>query len=183
MPSKGGPPNPVTKPSADSDAYGDVSPDGRSVVFTRTENKVAHTYIASTDGTGEPRRVLDKPGTVPRWSPEGKWISFSPNRGFTSGVYIVHPDGTGLRRVTESGGWAVWWPDGEHIGFQVVDRDGNAQIQVLSLKTGETRTLPNLPFVGTNFPFDISRDGKWLVTTNFQHLSDEIWLLEPAEKK
>jgi len=183
VPSKGGPPNPVTKPSAGSDAYGDVSPDGRSVVFTRTENKISHTYVASTDGTGEPRRVLDMPGTVPRWSPDGKWISFSPNRGFTSGVYLVHPDGTGLRRLTESGGWAVWWPDGEHIGFQVVDRDGNEQIQVFSLKTGETRTLPNLPFVGTNFPFDISRDGKWLVTTNFQHLSDEIWLLEPAEKK
>jgi Tol biopolymer transport system component/serine/threonine protein kinase len=183
VPSKGGPPNPVTKPSSGSDAYGDVSPDGRSVVFTRTENKVSHIYVASTDGSGEPRRVLGTPGTVPRWSPDGKWISFSPNRGFSSGVYIVHPDGTGLRRVTENGGWAVWWPDGEQIGFQVVGRDGNAQIQVLSLKTGEARTLPNLHFVGTNFPFDISRDGKWLVTTNNQHVSDEIWLLEPTEKK
>jgi hypothetical protein len=54
---------------------------------------------------------------------------------------------------------------------------------VLSLKTGEVRALPNLHFEGTNFPFDISRDGKWLATTNFQHISDEIWLLEPAEKK
>jgi hypothetical protein len=54
---------------------------------------------------------------------------------------------------------------------------------VFNLKTGAARTLPNLHFVGTNFPFDISRDGKWLVTTNFQHISDEIWLLEPAEKK
>jgi Tol biopolymer transport system component len=85
--------------------------------------------------------------------------------------------------LTENGGWAVWWPDGEQIGFQVVGRDGNAQIQVFNLKTEVTRTLPNLHFVGINFPFDISRDGKWLATTNFQHISDEIWLLEPAEKK
>ena len=183
VPSKGGPAKPAMKQSTGSDAYTDVSPDGRWLVFTRTENKVSHLYIASADGGGEPRRVLDAPGTVPRWSPDGKWISFSPNRGFSSGVYLVHPDGTGLRRLTENGGWAVWWPDGEQIGFQIVGPDGNEQIQVYRLKNGETRTLPNLHFVGTNFPFDISRDGKWMVTGNFQHLSDEIWLLEPVEKK
>jgi serine/threonine protein kinase len=183
VPSKGGPAQSVTAPNAGSDAYGDVSPDGRSVVFTRTENKVSHIYVASTDASGEPRRVLDMSGTVPRWSPDGTWISFSPNRGFSSGVYLVHPDGTGLRRLTENGGWAVWWPDGEQIGFQVVGPDGNQQIEVLHLKTREKQTLPNLHFIGTNFPFDISRDGKWLVTDNYQHISDEIWLLEPAEKK
>ena len=183
MPSKGGPAKPATAPSTGSDAYADVSPDGRSIVFTRTENKVSHIYMASTDGSGEPRRVLDAPGTVPRWSPDGKWISFSPNRGFSSGVSIVRPDGTGLRRLTENGGWAVWWPDGEQIGFQIVGPDANQQIQVFRLKSGEIRTLPNFHFAGTNFPFDISRDGKWLVTNNQQHISDEIWLLDPAEKK
>jgi serine/threonine protein kinase len=183
VPSNGGPPKPATMPSSGSDAYADVSPDGRSMVFTRTENKISHLFIAATDGKSEPRRVLDAPGTVPRWSPDGKWISFSPNRGFSSGVYILHPDGSGLKRLTENGGWAVWWPDGEQIGYQVIGADGNTQIQILMLKTGETRTLSNLHFVGTNFPFDISRDGKRLATTNFQHVSDEIWLLEPAEKK
>jgi hypothetical protein len=37
-------------------------------------------------------------------------------------------------------------------------------------------------FYGTNFPFDVSRDGRHLVVTNSQHLSDEIWLLEAAQK-
>ena len=183
VPSKGGPAKPATKPSAGSDAYSDVSPDGKWLVFTRTENKVSHLYISAADGSGDPRRVLDAPGTVPRWSPDGKWISFSPSRGFSGGVFLVHPDGSGLRRLTENGGWAVWWPDGEQIGFQIVGPDGNQQIQVYKLKTGETRTLPDLHFVGTNFPFDISRDGKRLATDNFQHISDEIWLLEPPEKK
>jgi len=135
------------------------------------------------DGTGEARRVMETPGTVPRWSPNGQWISFSPSRSFSSGVFIVHPDGTGLRQLTETGGWAVWWPDGERIGFQVVGPDGNQQIQVYDMKSGETRTLSNVHFVGTNFPFDISHDGKKLITTNYRHVSDEIWLLEPAEKK
>jgi hypothetical protein len=85
--------------------------------------------------------------------------------------------------LTENGGWAVWWPDGEQIGYQVVGTDGNQQIEVFRLKTGEKRILPNLHFIGTNHPFDISRDGKRLVTANTQHISDEIWLLEPVEKK
>jgi eukaryotic-like serine/threonine-protein kinase len=183
VPSQGGPPRPATTSTAGSDAYGDVSPDGRSIVFARTENKISHLYVAPADGTGQARRVMDAPGAVPRWSPDGEWISFSPSRSFSSGVFIVHPDGTGLRQLTKTGGWAVWWPDGGHIGFQAVGPDGNQQIQVYSLKSEETRTLSNMHFIGINFPFDVSRDGKKLITTNFQHLSDEIWLLEPAEKK
>jgi Tol biopolymer transport system component len=183
IPSSGGPAKPVTAPKSGSDAYGDVSPDGKWIAFTRTENKASRVYIAPLDGSGEPRRLLDASATLPRWSPDGKWISFSPNRSFSSGVFIVHPDGTGQRRLSETGGWAVWWPDGEHIGFQVAGSDGNEQIQVLDVRTGEQRTISGLPFIGTNFPFDVSRDGKWLVTTNYQHLSDEIWLLEPANAK
>jgi Tol biopolymer transport system component len=180
---RGGAAKSATSPSGGSDAYGDVSPDGRSIVFTRMENKISHLYVALADGTGLPRRVMENPGTVPRWSPNGEWISFSPSRSFSSGVFIVHPDGTGLRQLAKTGGWAVWWPDGEHLGFQAPGPDANEQIQVYSLKSSETRTLSNIHFLGTNFPFDVSRDGKKLVTTNYQHLSDEIWLLEPGEKK
>ncbi len=183
VPHNGGPQRQALSPSPGSDAYGDVSPDGRSVVFVRTENKISHLFIASTDGNGQARRLGDITGTVPRWSPDGNWISFSPNRTVSSGVFIVHPDGGGLRRISENGGWAVWWPNGDQLGFQVIGPDGNESIKVFRLKTGETRALPNVHFVGTNHPFDVSRDGKKLVTTNYQHLSDEIWLLEPAEKK
>jgi Tol biopolymer transport system component len=183
VPSAGGLQKPVLSPSSGSDAYADVSPDGRLVAFVRTENKTARLFIASTDGTGQARPLGNITGTVPRWSPDGNWISFSPNRTVSSGVFIVHPDGSGLRRISENGGWAVWWPDGDQLGFQVIGPDGNESIRVFRLKNGETRTLPNVHFVGSNHPFDISRDGKWLTTTNYQHLSDEIWLLEPAEKK
>jgi len=183
IPRGGGTAKPISALQASSDAYGDYSPDGRSLVFARTEDKVTHIYIADTAGGSQARRVVAMPGTVPRWSPDGKWISFSPSRSHSDGVFIVHPDGSGLRRLTETGGWAVWWPDGEQIGFQVIGPDGNEQIQVFRLNTGELRTISGLHFDGTNHPFDISRDGKWLVTTNNQTVSDEIWLLEPAEKK
>jgi hypothetical protein len=34
-------------------------------------------------------------------------------------------------------------------------------------------------FGGTNEPFDVSRDGRLLATTNAVHVSSEIWVLEP----
>jgi hypothetical protein len=39
-----------------------------------------------------------------------------------------------------------------------------------------------LRFSGINYPFDVSRDGKWLVTTNTVDEEDEIWLLEGKER-
>ena len=148
------------------------------MVFVRTENKVSHLFVRAADGGGEARRVETVDGTVPRWSPDGKWIAFSPNRGFQDGVFVVHPDGSGLKRVVDRGGWPVWWPDGTQIGLQTVGPDGNTAFTVVTLATGATRVLPGLQFSGTNYPFDVSRDGKWLVTTNSVDESDEIWLVE-----
>jgi len=161
-----------------SDAYADVSPDGKWVVFGRTEDRVSHLYVRAADGSGEARRVGTMEGTVPRWSPDGKWIAFSANRSFSSGVFVVHPDGSGLKRVTEKGGWPAWFPDGEQIGMQTMGPAGNVQVTVAKVSTGETRVLQGLRFFGDNYPFDVSRDGKWLVTTNEVGESNEIWLLE-----
>jgi len=160
-----------------SDSYADMSPDGKWMVFARTEDKVAHLYVRAADGKGEVRRLVGPPGTVPRWSPDGKWIAFGPDRGFGGGALVVHPDGTGLRRVADRGGWPVWWPGSDKIGLQTVGPEGNTEFAVVTLATGKMKILPGLKFSGVNYPFDVSRDGKWLVTTNAQHISDEIWLL------
>jgi Tol biopolymer transport system component/tRNA A-37 threonylcarbamoyl transferase component Bud32 len=178
VPRKGGLTRVLSGKTTTSDSYADISPDGKWVVFARTENKVAHVYVRLADGTGEARRVTANPGTVPRWSPDGKWIVFSPDRGFDGGAYVVHPDGSGLKRVAARGGWPVWWPGGEKIGLQAMGADGHEEYTVVTIASGEMKALPGLHFSGTNYPFDVSRDGKWLVTTNSQHISDEIWLLE-----
>jgi TolB protein len=180
---KGGATRSLEPKATTSDSYADVSPDGKWVVFVRTENKVSHMFVRAADGTGEARRVGMMEGTVPRWSPDGKWIAFSPDRGFTGGVFVVHPDGSGMKRVTERGGWPVWWPGSDKIGMQAVGAEGNTEFVVTTLPGGETKVLPGLKFSGVNFPFDVSRDGKWLVTTNSQHVSDEIWMLEGKQAR
>jgi eukaryotic-like serine/threonine-protein kinase len=164
--------------STTSDSYADISLDGKWAVFVRTENKLSHLYVRTADGKGEAKRVGNIEGAVPRWSPDGKWIAFSLNRGFSSGAFIVHPDGTGLKRIADSGGWPVWWPDGSRIGLQTVGPDGNAQFTVIALASGQSYVLPGLHFDGINYPFDVSHDGKRLVTTNTVDESQEIWLLQ-----
>ena len=175
----GGASHPLEVKAKTSDSYADISPDGRWIVFARTENRKSHLYVRAMDGSGEGRRVGSVEGTTPRWSPDGKWIAFSPDRGFGGGVFIVKSDGSGLKRITERGGWPVWWPDGEKISMQTLGPEGNTELAVVTLATGESKVLPGLRFSGTNYPFDISKDAKWLVSTNAVDEEDEIWLLEP----
>jgi TolB protein len=129
--------------------------------------------------------LTDSPSTTPRWSPDGQWIAFGSDRSFAGGIWLIRTDGTEQRRLTQTGGWPVWWPDGKQIGYQTVTSEGNAQIAVVRLDGGPPRTLNTLHFYGTNYPFDVSPDGSRLVMTNNQHLSDEIWLLDaaPAQKR
>jgi Tol biopolymer transport system component len=94
---------------------------------------------------------------------------------------LIRADGTEQHRLTQTGGWPVWWADGKQIGYQTVTSEGNTQIAVVRLDGGPPRTLNRLRFYGTNYPFDVSRDARRLVTTNSQHLSDEIWLLEAPQ--
>jgi Tol biopolymer transport system component len=195
VPADGGTPHLVSR-SADGEGYADVSPDGRSIAFVRAEAQSERIYIAPIDGGSTsngsavirgangsagirgPEQLLTKSaGSVPRWSPDGRRIAFSPNRGFSDGVLVIEADGTGERRLTAQGGWPVWWPDGRRIGFLVQAADGSQEIRVVPTAGGPAVPLTTVRYRRSNHPFDVSRDGRWLVTSNTMHQSDEIWLL------
>jgi eukaryotic-like serine/threonine-protein kinase len=165
-----------------SDGFPDLSPDGTSVAFTRVDRIAERIYVAPAVG-GAARLLAESPGAVPKWSPDGTRIVFAANRGYYGGIFVVNADGSNLRRVTDLGGWPVWWPDGKQIGFVVIGRNGDQEIQIVPVDGGSPRPIAGLAFNGSNHPFDISPDGKSLVTTNAVHVSDEIWLLEPKEKR
>jgi Tol biopolymer transport system component/DNA-binding winged helix-turn-helix (wHTH) protein len=188
VPRQGGTAVALTSGETD-DGYADPSPDGRSVAFARTEGD-ERIYIApiqpieggsagGTGGTAAPRRLTEHPSTVPRWSPDGKWIAFSPGRGFDRGIFVIAPDGRGERRLTDEGGWPVWWPDGTRISYITIGPDAAQQIWTVPLSGGAPQRLDTPMFFGSNYPFDISRDGRRLVSSRGVRVSHEIWLLEP----
>ena len=181
VPPGGGPPVMLSFGVDASQAFPDPSPDGKQVAFTISESDAERIYLAPSSG-GQPRKLTASPGTVARWSPDGTRLAFSANRGYSGGVFIINADGTGEHRLTNEGGWPVWWPDGKTIGFVALGPGGDQEIRQVSLDGSHVRTLSNVRFIGSNHPFAVFPDGRRLAVTNAVHVSDEIWLLQPAKK-
>jgi Tol biopolymer transport system component len=182
IPAGGGPAAPLTPAGGPSEAYPDVSSDGRLIAFTRIEEDEPHIHIAPLDG-GESRRLTGSPSTLARWSPDGSRIAFASDRSYRSGIWIIDADGNGERRLTDVGGWPTWWPDGSRIGFQVVGADGYERLFTVSPEGGEPEPLDIFQYKTINCPFDVSPDGGRIVTSNLVPVSAEIWLLTPPASR
>jgi eukaryotic-like serine/threonine-protein kinase len=163
-----------------SDAFADLSRDGQWIAFTRIDQDAERIYIAPAAG-GKARLLTSSPGVVPRWSPDGKLIAFSSSRSLSGGILTIEPDGRNEKRLTTTGGWPVWFPDGQQLAYLVAGANGHQEIQTVS-RTGTPGRPIAVAFNGFNHPFDISRDGSRVVTTNAVHVSDEVWLLEPKAR-
>ncbi len=181
VPRNGGPPVAITDGVSGGDSYAEVSPDGRWLAFVRSEEDKARLYIAPVGG-GPARLLVDSPSTLPHWSPDGEWILYSPDRSVRGGLLVVRPDGSGEKQIHPTGGWGIWLPDGKKIAYLDINPQGNQEILTLPAGGGTAKLITGLNFVGTNYPFDISPDGKLLVTSNSLHFQDEVWLLRPAGK-
>jgi Tol biopolymer transport system component/predicted Ser/Thr protein kinase len=177
VPRSGGVPRQLT--SGGDDQWPDVSPDGHQLAFVRTEGDTTRVYIAPMTG-GPPRLLTTSRATLPRWSPDGKLIVFSSGRDVRAGVFIIGADGRGERRLTDTGSWPVWWPDGRRVAYLRVGPDGTQQLWSVPAQGGDSWHEAWVQWKGDNNPIDISPDGRWLVTSDGKHLTDEIWLLRPA---
>ena len=181
VPRTGGPPTALMPEDKDDTQYADISPNGQYIAFTRSENETSYIYIAAiTDG--KERKLTEFPSTLPHWSPDGQWIAFSRSRGYIDGIFVIRADGTGMRQLSETGGWPVWWPDSKHLGYQILGEEGFPEIHTIPLAGGPSKVLHSVRYNDTNNPFDISPDGTLLATTNYKVVSSDIWLLQPSHQ-
>ena len=175
----GGPPQPLTPARAEDDQYADFSRDGRWMAFARTENGKTGIYIAHADGT-EARPLVPPEATVPAWSPDSRWVAFSRSRRFNvGGIYVIRADGAGLLRLSETGSWPVWWPDGKRLAYLDMATDGSEQIFTVPTDGGKPAPLGAVHFSGANNKFDIAPDGHSLAFFDIVRVSSEVWLMEP----
>jgi dipeptidyl aminopeptidase/acylaminoacyl peptidase len=122
-----------------------LSPDGRTVVYTRTTTDVAtgrrnaDIWSVPADG-GSPKLLIggDKSENTPRWSPDGKHLAFLSNRDGEMQVYVADADGGNVRQVTKVAAGVqpplVFSPDSSMLAFvsDVRMADGPANVHVLT---------------------------------------------------
>ncbi|KAA3609278.1 MAG: DUF5050 domain-containing protein [Calditrichaeota bacterium] len=125
----------------------DFSPDSKEIAFYWKENDLINPdiYIKSIR-TGEMRQVTKHPGgeRYPVWSPDGKNIAYVR----ADKIYISSSLGNGTEKLLCSKaafGGVDWSPDGKWIAFTEGDSSNNIFISIISVETGERRSLTSIP--------------------------------------
>jgi dipeptidyl aminopeptidase/acylaminoacyl peptidase len=157
-----------------------ISPDGRTVAFVRTEIDLdaddyrSTIWIAAADG-GSPVQLTRGPrkDTAPRWSPDGRFIVFLSDREAEGGLagaggaapwgattasqlYLLPLSGGDARRLTalpHGAGPGVWSPDGSAIAFRA-DFDAPAGAATSGPKGPRLVTRAQYKADGFGFTFD-----------------------------
>jgi len=110
-----------------------LSPDGRDVVFTRSDadwksgKRITHIWHARVDA-GAPVQLThgSEDENAPRWSPDGRTIAFTTKRGENEfeQIYLLPADGGEARALTSHSGKVSdleWMPDGSSLLFIAPD--------------------------------------------------------------
>lgn len=146
------------------------SPDGSQIVYTRSG-----LMVINADGT-DPRVVLESKsagagavcgaGPFPGgWSPDGTRIAYYTASISSEGSQIctIGVDGFGIEVVVSEPvalhAEPAWSPDGRYIAFRSI-REGNHDIYVIDLETGEEQRLTDDP--GRDVEPGWSPDGEWI---------------------
>ena len=114
----------ITETAGDTETEPDISPDGKSIVYTSFSGSAGDIVRSRIDGTGvTPLLEGTQDDGAPEWSPDGKRIAFE--RGETSistvDVYVMNKDGSGRKQRTDTSQKSefspTWSPDGKRIAF------------------------------------------------------------------
>ena len=144
-----------------------LSPDGRSIAISHSEESwMSRVYIVPIGG-GEPRLVTENcPSFLHGWSPDGETLAYCAFRDMEKGgdIYTIPVSGGEERQLTFTEGLndgPEYSPDGKHIWFNSV-RSGLMQAWRMNADGSEQTQMTFDEGWNTWFPH-ISPDGKKVV--------------------
>ena len=155
-----------------SDVDPDISPNGKSIVFTSNQTGNNDIYITDRQ-SGTSFDLTNNPANDEwaRFSPDGKQIVFDSNRdGGVFEIFVMNADGSGtptqLTFPPTLGRYPSWSPDGKQIIFRhgidlyVMNADGSGTPTQLTNEVGPSfAQMPNFSPNGQYVTFMSFREG------------------------
>jgi Tol biopolymer transport system component len=166
------------------------SPDGKSVLFSRTLDN-GRTWrlflVPAAGGTAEPFATLPVSATRASWSASTDRIVFNGDTpdGKGSGIWTVRGDGREAHVIPTTGlvapGYPSWYPDGRSIGVGDAARNILYRVQVENgMSAAITRQEEVLAGMSSVAP-----DGKWVAFAGqknsgqgYRQENNQIWLVD-----
>ena len=134
---------PLVVPEQSDVLPGSLTPDGRVLAYTLSENSLADLWTVSLDGPSEPTPFLQTAASegLPAFSPNGEWLAYQSDDSGRLEIYVQPYPGPGRRVAvsTEGGAEPVWSRDGGEIFYRPLDENGLMVAEVAA-------TVPELVF-------------------------------------
>jgi len=142
----------------------DISPDGKSIVYTASNGPTGDIMRSRIDGSDvTPILEVANDDRAPEWSPDGKRVAFHRYDGSQYDVYSVKKDGSDVDRLTKTASKSevnpTWSPDGKRIAMTHAAGPGS-KLKTIAATGGSAKTV-NADSLAPNIP-SWSPDGKRL---------------------
>jgi len=155
-----------------------ISPDGKSILFTRgyvdkiNDRMTSNLWIVDETGTRIRELTAGRwRDTSPEWSPDGKRIAFVSDRDGTSQIYVMWWDtreAAQLTHLSQSPGDLVWSPDGKSLAFtmNIEDTDPILKVKLPEKPKGAKWASPAIIIDRLSW----RRDGRGPVPKGYSHV-------------
>ena len=160
---------------------GDVSPDGRHLLYTRSDRDSQYDlWIADLDGSTEPRPLAVVPGRQGqgRFSPDGRMIAYASEETGGMEVWVRPFPGPGrVTQISTEGAYGPAWDANVAILYFVQEK----AVWEVDLSTSETLARPKPRFL-FEIPeritgFDVTADGRFLMSIADESLQEPNYVI------